>query len=248
MVKISEQITHNYLAFSEKFPKDISENATVFRGENALLESYARVAALNALKVDLVSVNFPTGAAEFFFEAHNDALISHVNASIGSWRPALQSLRSFMENCLAAIFYMDHPVEYKKWESGNFRITPRELRAYVIEHPTLEKLAKDLGLQSELDSEYSTLSKAVHGSNSLFRMTSAEGKTNFAKASLPDLGKWSARERSVVSLCVVLLVALLKDHLDGAKQQEVRSALAVAVSKKGRDALKKHYGVSIPSP
>ena len=248
MIEISDELTQNYKAFAEKFPLDLAKNAKLLSGQKALLESYARVASLNVLKIDLVSVHFPAGAAQFVFEAHNDALLSHVNASVGSWRPALQSLRSFMENCLAAVYYLDHPVEYSKWEAGSFRIAPRELRVYAAEHPKVEKLSKELGLKVELDSEYSTLSKAVHGSNSLFRMTSVEGKTNIAKASLPELGKWSSRERSTVNLCAVILVGILQDHLEGAKQQQVRTALAVSINQKGRDALKKHCGVLIPNP
>lgn len=248
MVSISAELTGNYEAFSGKLPKTLEENVASLRGDPKLVESYARVAVLNAVKADLVDNHFPFGAAQFFFEAHNDALLSHVNASFGSWRPALQSMRSFMENTLAAVYYRDHPIEFEKWELGDFKISPRELREYAIEHPKVAKVAKEIDLKVLLDDEYSTLSKAVHGSNSLFRMTSSDGKTNIASASKPDLGKWSARERATVDICGVVLVSVLHDHLEGAKLHSLRKLLGIALKKNSRNALKKHLKVNIPDP
>ncbi|MDE4302078.1 hypothetical protein PXK30_00015 [Phaeobacter gallaeciensis] len=248
MTKIDEGIKENYLAFSTKVSDSIVGNIGEFKGNEKLVESYARIAAINALKLDIVEPHFPEGAAHFFYEAHNDSLISHVNASFGSWRPALQALRSFMENTLSAIYYLDHPVEYMKWNVGDFRMSPKEMRQYLSEHPKLGKLAKDINLKATLDSEYGTLSKAVHGSNSMFRMTSADGKTNIANPSLEELGKWSARERSTVDVCITSLVGVLSEHLEGAKRQNLRAALGIAIQSKSRAALKKHNGVSIHAP
>ncbi|MCA2013490.1 hypothetical protein LCM17_18510 [Cereibacter sphaeroides] len=248
MAKVRPEIQANYLAFSKNTSATISKNISDFEGNSKLAESYARVASINALKVDIVEPHFPSGAAQFFFEAHNDALISHVNASYGSWRSALQALRSFMENTMAAIFYLDHPIEYMKWSAGNFKLSPREMRDYISEHPKLSMLADELCLKAALDEEYATLSKAVHGSSSLFRMTTGDGKTNIANPSLADLGKWSARERSAVDICMTSLVAVTSDYLDGAKMSNLRAALSVAIQKKSRSALKKHLDVTIHAP
>lgn len=245
MVKVSEQIKTNYLAFTQTVSNSIVANISSFKGDEKLVESYARIAAINALKVDLIEPHFPKGAAHFFYEAHNDALLSHVNASFGSWRPALQALRSFMENTMAAIYYLDHPVEFEKWSTGGFQISPREMRDYISEHPKLSKLVKELDLRAALDKEYSTLSKAVHGSSSLFRMTTADGKTNIANPTAADLGKWAARERSAVDICITALVGVLSDYLDGAKMQNLRAALRVAIQSNSRTALKKYMNVSI---
>jgi hypothetical protein len=248
MVNITEEIRTNYLAFSQTVSTSLVSNIATFKENSRLVESYARIAAINALKVDVVEPHVSAGAAHFFFEAHNDALISHVNASFGSWRPALQALRSFMENTMAAIYYFDHPVEFEKWGTGAFQISPRELREYTVGHPRLIKLVKELNLKSVLDNEYGTLSKAVHGSSTLFRMTGADGKTNFANASLVDLGKWSARERNAVDCCITALVGVLSIHLEGSKRPSLRAALSNAIQAKSRSALKKHMSVSIPSP
>lgn len=247
MVKAADEIKTNYLAFSQMVSKSIVDNIATFRGDEKLEESYARIAAINALKVDVVEPQFPKGAAHFFFEAHNDVLLSHVNASFGSWRPALQALRSFMENTMAAIYYLDHPIEFEKWSIGEFHVSPKEMRTYISEHPKLAKLVKELDLKAALDKEYGTLSKAVHGSNSLFRMTTTDGKINIANPSAAELGKWSARERSAVDICITALVGVLSHHFDGAKMQNLRAALRIAIQANSRAALKKHMDVSIPA-
>jgi hypothetical protein len=247
MVKVAENIKANYIAFSQTVSNSIVANIATFKGNEKLIESYARIAAINALKVDLIEPHFPKGAAHFFFEAHNDVLLSHVNASFGSWRPALQALRSFMENTMAAIYYLDHPIEFEKWSIGDFQISPKELREYIAGHPKLAKLVKELDLKAALDKEYGTLSKAVHGSSSLFRMTTADGKTNIANPSMADLGKWSARERSAVDICLVALVGVLSHYLDGAKMQNLRAALRIAIQSNSRAVLKKHMDVLIPA-
>lgn len=247
MVKVADEIKTNYLAFSQAVSNSIVDNIATFRGDEKLAESYARIAAVNALKVDVVDPHFPKGAAHFFFEAHNDALLSHVNASFGSWRPALQALRSFMENTMAAIYYLDHPVEFEKWSNGDFQISPKEMREYIAEHPKLLKIVKELDLKAALDKEYGTLSKAVHGSSNLFRMTTPDGNTNIANPSAADLGKWSTRERTTIDICITALVGVLSDYLDGAKMQNLRAALRIAIQSNSRAALKKHMDISIPA-
>lgn len=241
----SSAISANYTAFSERVPEMISENFAEFRGHQKLIQSYARIAAINALKVELVARYYSPGAAEFFYEAHNDLLISHVNASFGSWRPALQSLRSFMENSLAALYYSDHPVELEKWSKGKFSITPRELREYASEHPLVEPLSGTIAIKKNLDQEYATLSKAVHGSSSLFRMTNETGKTSLATVSKADLGKWSTRECSTVDVCATVFCAALQGHLDGAKLPNLREAIGKALLKNSRAALRKHSSIIV---
>ena len=248
MINIKSEIKTNYYAYTQTFVDAVSANSKVFKDEDKLIESYARVAALNALKVDLVDAHFAPGAAHFFFEAHNDALLSHSNASFGSWRPALQSLRSFLENTLSAIYFSDHPVELEKWTQGKFVIQPRELREYVSEHPKTAPISAKLDLRASLDKEYRTLSKAVHGSSHLFRMTSADGKINIASATLPELGKWAARERATIDLCVLLLACILQEHLDGAKLPNLRDALSVTLQPDSRAALKDYVDIRIPAP
>ncbi len=248
MTKVKDEVKANYYAHLTAFSSAVSANTATLKDNDKLIESYARVAALNAVKVDLVDIYFSPEAAHFFFEAHNDALLSHVNATFGSWRPALQSLRSLFENTLSAIYFSEHPVELEKWKLGKFTIQPRDLREYVSEHPKIAPVSSQVNLRSSLDKEYGTLSKAVHGSSHLFRMTSPDGKTNVASATIPELGKWATRERATVDLCVLLLVCIFQEHLDGAKLTNLRDALAITLQAASRTALKDHCNVRIPAP
>lgn len=247
MTKVPDEIKQNYQAFSTKLETSLVANLNAFRGNTKLIESYYRIAAINAIKIDLIEPNFPEGAAHFFFEAHNDALLSHTNASFGSWRPALQSLRSFMENTLAALYYLDHPVEFEKWKAGIFYITPKDLREYAAEHPKVASLAKSINIKNLLDREYGTLSKAVHGSNVLFRMTTSDGKTNIGNANLADLAKWSTRERVSIDVCLTVVVGILHEYLDGAKMPNLRGAMRLALLPNSKSALKALYNVNIPT-
>jgi hypothetical protein len=247
MTKISSELKANYEVFSEALPKRLVANCNLFRNKAALIESYARIASINALKIDLIEQYFPKGAAHFFYEAHNDVLLSHVNASFGSWRLALQSLRSFMENTLATIYFLDHPIEFEKWKNGKFSISPKELREYVSDHPKIVDLSKELKFKAAIDKEYGTLSKAVHGSSVSFRMTTEDGKTNIANPNEADLGKWSTRERITIDICLTAMIGVLRDQLEGAKMQNLRGSLGLTIKPRSRDALKKHCGVSIPA-
>jgi len=248
MAKVSAEVAHNYGVFAVSFPERITANAVASRGKGHLVESYGRIATLNSLKIDLIIPNFSVGAAQFFFEAHNDALLSHVHASFGSWRAALQSLRSFMENIMSAIYYADHPIELEKWETGDFRLSPRELREYCASHPRIAAVNKSLNVKDALDAEYATLSKAVHASNTLFRMTTAAGDINIGSFSDAELGKWSTREKATISICTLIVVAVLHTQLDGAKRPQLRKALGLTLSAQARKAAKEALGVIIAAP
>ncbi len=247
MANFADEVKTNYFALAESMGNKITANLDALKGKKALIDSYRRLAVLNAIKLDLMVDSWPAPAARFFDEAHNDALLSHVNASFGSWRPALQSLRSFLEHVMGAIYYAEHPVELQKWEAGNFKIEPRDLRQYIVEHPLICPLATEVDLKNRLNKEYRELSAAVHGSKSIFRMTGSDGKPNLADTDLGKLGKWSTREKATVDLCVLMLAAYFNSSLDGAKRQPLRDSMSVALNADSKAALKKHYNIRVSS-
>lgn len=248
MAKIPDAIKVSYESFSQELPRTLLKNAKVLVGNEKLQLSYCRLAGFNSIKRDIVDNHLAEGPKRFFYEAHNDLLLSHVNANLGSWRTALQSLRSFIENSLSTFYFADHPVEMRRWESGDLKIAPRELREYFCVHPDIVKLLPALKVKEVLDQEYATLSKAVHASNDLFRMTDQDGTVAIGNPNLADLGKWSTREQSAFEIVVVIALVCLKEHVEGARLPNLRKTLSLSMRKSSRDALKDTFGISIAEP
>ncbi|MDF3363192.1 hypothetical protein HLM50_19330 [Sulfitobacter sp. Ks41] len=245
MSSIPPEVQENFKKFSEKLPENISASISALMDEKYLPVSYARLCAMNAFKRDVVPTINQADAKRFFDEAHNDLLTSHVMASIGAWRPALKSLRSFIENSCAAIYFSDHRIELIRWSQGKFRISPRELREYVSDHPCVDKISKDYNIKSKLDTEYSTLSKAVHGSNDLFRMTDSSGGTYMNKPSKAELGKWAKRESEAFDVIMVILCSYFKSELDGARRPGLRTTLHYCMGRAAKDTLRSEMGITI---
>ena len=100
----------------------------------------------------------------FFFEAQNDLLVSHCLSRCGYFRQALKTLRSAIDNFYFAIYYKDYPIELEKWLLGNHKLSFSELQSYFESHPLIIDSKIELTGLDLLKVEYSTLSKAVHGS------------------------------------------------------------------------------------
>src|SRR5476649_2919126 len=158
MSQLSDEIDANRAAFFKSWTAEAPKNWAALESNNAFPESYRRLTALQALKTSIISRSYSKESAAFFSEAHNDALVSHVSASTGSWRSALQALRSCIENVLCTIYYNEHPVEYELWEMGEFIISFSEMIKYVERHPKLRGVPIRLTGIETLKAEYSTLS------------------------------------------------------------------------------------------
>lgn len=212
--------------------------------DSTYFQAYKHLISLNAWRQYLLQAVMPPGALGFFVEAHNDALVSLLLARSGMWRPSLQSLRSVVENILAALYYQDHRIECELWDKGRFRIGAADLFDYFESHPLIHKVSKDVSGLSVLESEYATLSRAVHGSSTSFRMTKA-GDVPVVFASDKSLpGKWAANQRHVMLGVNLLLVALYSDRIAGAGHASIRTALSfVLTGKQQRSKIKKTWNV-----
>lgn len=117
-MSLREEIEANYRRFESDWKQSLS-NSIAITGELELdptfLESYYRLTTLQAWRAGLLEALLPKESYYFYLEAQNDALVSHIQARSGSWRSALKSLRSVIENVLFALYYMDHPVELSLW-------------------------------------------------------------------------------------------------------------------------------------
>lgn len=82
-------------------------------------------------------------------------------------------MRSTLENTLYFLYYKDHPVELQLWQQQRHRLGFTDLIAYFKGHPLLAEFnhQSETGIVA-LEDAYASLSKAVHGSVSYFRMVS----------------------------------------------------------------------------
>ena len=73
---------------------------------------------------------------------------------MGSWRAALQSLRSTIDNVLFCLFYKDHPVELRLWGQGKDKRSFSELFGYLKKHPEMNGLPQSVVGVFDLEREY----------------------------------------------------------------------------------------------
>jgi hypothetical protein len=244
---LADEIDENGKTFAERWPREIDENRGKLSGDRNLVDSYRRITGVQALKTGIIEPLYGADATSFYAEAQNDALTSHVLASIGAWRPALQALRSCIENVLNAHFYADHPVELRLWSTTDFRLGFSELHAYFTKHPDLVGTGEFNGLDV-LKGEYGTLSKAVHASAPSFRMTDEAAKLLLWSDSPQRLSMWATRERRVIEGVCLLTIALHRHRLSGAALPNVRESLSFAVSPAKRASLAQaHVHIAAPA-
>ena len=246
MPQLENEIDANYATFFKDWTAQAAKNWKILAKDDVYKTSYRRLCALQALKTHLVVPHYSPGSAAFFFEAHNDALVSHVSASIGAWRSALRALRSCQENTLNAVYDNDHPVELELWQNGNFRLGFADLLKYAEKHPRLAPLGVQTTGLAILNSEYATLSKAVHASAANFRMTDSISNVLLWNADPIKSSMWATREKKVLEAISLLMVCLHSTKLQGTALSPLRSVLHFAFSQANRKKLKQLVKVNIP--
>lgn len=245
MTDVSAEIDANFAAFRTAWPIAIASNLKALEARPVYAESYRRIASFQALKAYIIQPNVKADAAAFFIEAQNDILLSHVQASIGSWRISLQSLRSAIENVGACLYFMDHPVELELWKSGELRLSFSAITKYFESHPALKGLPAGIVFDLVKD-EYATLSKAVHGSAVNFWMTNDDKSIALWSTDAARSGMWATREKNVLQGLGLLTVALFSDQLTGTKGTNVRDTLSLLFSAKQKKKLLEHLKVNVP--
>lgn len=248
MTAFEDEVETNRLKFNADWQAEIQKNWAALSANPVFPESYRKIAALNAIRAHLIEPRLEKESAAFFLEAQNDALVSHVDASFGAWRSALQALRSCIENSLCALYYKDHPIELQQWMAGDFRIGFSELVSYFRRHPTLTGINPNLTGLEILDKEYSTLSLAVHGSAKSFRMTNKSSEVLLWNTDAANAGMWSARLGLTVQGICLLMVSFFHDDLEGMKLTALREVLFYALSEAKRDLLKSELKIAITKP
>ncbi len=245
MSDLSDEIDLNGEVFRCKWLTDIASNAATLACHAKLIASYRRVTALQALRTSLIQPIFTPEVAAFFVEAQNDALTSHVLASFGAWRPALNTLRSCIEDVFGTFYFKDHPVELQLWSKGKFRLGFSSTLKYFQEHPALTSVGAWLDGLEILKEEYATLSKAVHGSAKSFRMTEDIAGILLWNDEIAKLGAWDTRHKRVLEGVSLLTICMFADHLKGAAHPQLRSILSFVLGNNRRAQLKTELHVHI---
>jgi hypothetical protein len=227
-----------------KHMADVSAELTKQRPK--YLESYRRIVSLQAWRSFLES-RVSDASLSFFLEAQNDALTSHVFASLGSWRSSLKALRSGIENVMFSLYYKDHPVEFTLWEAGHHKPPISDFVSYLERHPLRIKEAT-VDPIPHIQAEYATLSKAVHASARNFRMTKDIKTTLLWSSALPTLGQWQAREAAVLLNLNLLLLVHFRNDLTGAAGAPLREAVSLAIAPSKYSDIKTHLGVALRQP
>jgi hypothetical protein len=229
-MSLREEIEANYRRFENDWKQSLSDSIAVTGKLDAtFLESYSRLTTLQAWRAGLLDTLLPKESYWFYLEAQNDALISHIQARCGSWRSALKSLRSAIENVLFALYYMDHPVELSLWASGRFRITFSELQKYFNQHPNILNVPESITGLGLIGHEYEKLSKAVHASSRDFRMTNEGRALSLWHSDVPRVGQWSTHEKRTIQGINLLLMTMFREKLSGTQQTSIRASLALII-------------------
>jgi len=229
--RIKAEIESNFEAFTTSWKSDLSNSMAVLDSHrDDFLKSYARIASLNAWRANVLQNRISEPSLEFFAEAVNDAVVSHVFARFGSWRSALMSLRSCIENTCYCLYYKDHTIELRLWESGKHRPGFSEVCDYLEHHPDIAPLGNSSVTGIELIKiEYATLSRAVHSSAKRFRMSPSVHQTALWKPEVVSLGQWKTREQRMLYGLNLLLVTVFREFLQGTQQAALRKALSLVI-------------------
>lgn len=246
---LQKEIANNAAVFAQAWPVQQSQVTNALTSETEIFESsYARLASFQAWRSEMLESSMSGAAVEFFVEAHNDAIMSHLFSRQGMFRAALQSLRSCIENVYQSIYYSDHPVELQLWSAGSHRMDRVQLEAYLGIHPLIKGVDSVVTGLPLLSRQYSILNNAVHGSAKGFRMTAGSSSLQFFSDDPIRVRKWYSNETDIIQGGNLLLLCLHRDVLSGTALPNLRSTISLAMSDSQRKAVKKHLKIALPNP
>lgn len=231
---MDDEISKNAAEFRTNLADALRANIAAINEKNSqkLDEAYARLTCLQSIRVSLLEGNTSSGALGFFTEAQGDGLTSQVLITSGSSRSALKSLRSLIENVIRAVYYADHPVEYRLWEAGKHRPTFKSLFDYLETHPDITALDPKLQSVSTLHSNWKKLSDAVHSSAKEERMSGEHDEITIWKTNQKSVGQWAIFQRAVLQDVCLLYLTLHASKLRGAALKPLRDSLKITIPAK----------------
>ena len=238
-------VDNNAASFAERIPAEIAK-ACAFGLSNydGFQTSYRRVISLQAWRDRFFERCHSNAVSSLFLEAQNDALLSIVLAHLSMWRPALQSLRSCLENILNTCYYVDHPIELVLWEKAEHRMTFSELATYFSRHPHTTTLQGLPNVVSHIRFEYKVLSKAVHASARSFHMTKG-GAIRITHSNDVDYNQWDTRHSSTLLWLNLLLLDLHSDILVGSQNIDLRKSISLAIPSRYHSDIAEHLDIHL---
>lgn len=246
MISLKQELYENFKVFQDKLKGQFLDSYSILEShEDEYSSSYVRLSSLEAWRAFVLEQVVSPGSLVFFLEAQNDALLSHTFARIGAWRSALQSLRCAIENVLFCLYYKDHSVELELWNLGKHKIPISDFVNYLEKHPNFNSIDPEISGISLLKKEYSTLSKAVHGSSINFRMTHSN---SFPALMIPDdskLNQWLARENRAIQVINQILITTYAKNLQGAKVRNLRKSISFAVPEGMHGSYRNIFGIRL---
>jgi len=246
MKQFRSEIRESFNVFSGSWDAQLHTIRTELAKSNEkYYKSYGRLVSLQAWRQDVLQAKLDGDSLAFYLEAQNDCLVSHVLAHFGSWRSALKSLRSAIENVTFCLYYKDHPVELLQWLQGKHRLAFSEIMSYLKHHPEIIGRSPKITGLTELQKEYSTLSKAVHGSAKSFRMTKDAKGSLLWSAEKPRLNQWATRERIVVRSINLLLITFFHTEIETTRLPNLRKAISLTIPASYYSNIKQSFKVHL---
>lgn len=242
---MSAELDANYEAFESRWKTDLAATEAGLETNPVFKNAFRRLVAMQAWRSELLDGKLCSGSLQFALEGQNDLLVAYLLARSGQWRSALQSQRAAIENYLNGLFFMDHPIELELWDSNRYKTHFSDMSVYFAKHPKNHgRKPRFFGLDI-IKSEYTTLSKAVHGSAQAFRMSSEHGPSFFSN-DVVLLKKWDHRNRQVVRGLCLLMLSIFRDDLIATRKRNLRKSLSLALRGGDKGWIKNEFNVTIP--
>lgn len=174
--KILEEAREDIPLYFEDFKKfwDLSISKIT---EDDLYQAYRATLVFKNWKQNLNAIDL-IGFDEILNELYEDINSAFYLAIFGLYRSSYMHMRSSIELSLQLIYFIHHPIEFKKWTKGDFVIKHADLSQYIIEHPAFEGFDAS-GLMVMITKNWKHFSKHIHGeSPSFFQSEKDARKTN----------------------------------------------------------------------
>jgi|TARA_R100000501_G_scaffold13964_1_gene25527 hypothetical protein len=240
------EIAANAEAFRVDLPKSLATNIAAHKAaELAKIDtSYARLTVLQAFRSHVLH-DIPVGAMGFFTEAQSDGLSSNVLITAGMGRSALKSLRSLIENIVRAVYYADHQIEYRLWETKNHRPSFKSLFDYLQTHPDIRNLPSTFSPANNLYRSWKDLSNAVHASLIDLRTSTNVEEIKLWRTDQATVAKWSKKQQEILENISLLYLGIHRERLQGAKVKPLRQALSHTIRSKFDAEINSSLGIKI---